>query len=994
MSLKDRLESANFSDLIDKTVLVDTMETFIYKTLREGDARNSVSSSSRELSANGEYIFTDGSINEIVIGIDGYITTEQRNQYDRINEITDKWFDAPQNIIGKQIIQNLMNGLTPSVLLDVLIGMPATNHTTVNTVGSIMRNEGSSDELRFEDVDSFRKYCATGDFGNTKEVMDLFIERLDKLSAEQFPEGMEFTIPSPMMKPRTNQTIYREHLDILTYIFGILIKEKCLTDICNDIVKLKTGSGGDISALSRTYVTETATLYSAKLMRWMTQYYPEESRVQNIQSLPDTIKILRSEWNISFPPTSVFKIDANMEPTDSTTKATGEVYFGPDQTRYSYSNEGFGHVLIQTLQFARFMAHSSFISIAPVSVLISEIFVSRSLLNPVFFIQDTGFNIPTKPGTVDSIDFTDYLLSYASASEYTNTIDIMSFLMHAHRVIVEDGAGPMTQSPLYNNYKYTEIRDVFVNKMDSVARDTMRRCLVVFGEACRTDGSWDIYKLQAIQQDTVTWDFVLNGDLDKESDPTTIGGCGALYCMWLASKGLQPNQSIFVTSITHKLEGVALSENSICEFEYMRDRIDYVITGKQGRYAPVVFRDVRKSVIREFVNGVVEIYNDEYISAGSIFTNTAGNLLIELSKPPRYIAQGVFSCFDAAVRPLAIAVPPLIMAAVVPAALGHYLYRIAVYNPVSEHPALGIGQAAAIPIIALIQCIGQLIQYIGMEIESTMDPIITRYGEVPVRILWTQIIRQLSKNVLDRDDDLIGISYPTSVTYIKRIDRMKRAGTNSFLDGGDSDLISQLIMNEYLYDTVWNDLRTEWYDHNTVIAIKVREFIDSDEVSDGLRGFFETYFFTESRVGRDSVLAQGSNTILFGDIFSSNNKSVLFGDYESFIGISRNTDSINIVISTEPKDLAAYQSAFSSRYPDCPIDILEKVRSINARMYSSTQGIEGMVPRVVNSIPAHLIEDRLPGSESFVVKAYTILSDTIGQVERLTEELLSNINKI
>jgi hypothetical protein len=991
MSLKDRLESANFSDLIDKTVLVDTMETFIYKTLGEGDARNSVSSSSRELSANGEYIFTDGSINEIVIGIDGYITTEQRNQYDRINEITDKWFDAPQNIIGKQIIQNLMNGLTPSVLLDVLIGLPAANHTTGNTVGSIMKNEGSSDELRFEDVDSFRKYCATGDFGNTKEVIDLFIERLDKLSAEQLPGGMEFIIPPPTTKPRTNQTIYKDRLDILTYIFGILIKEKCLTDICNDIVKLKTGSGGDISALSRTYVTETATLYSTKLIRWMTQYYPEESRVQNIQSLPETIEILRSEWDISFPPTSVFKIDANRESNDWTTKATGEVYFGPDQTTYSYSNEGFGHVLIQTLQFARFMAHSSFISIAPVSMLISEIFVSRSLLDPVFFIQDTGFNIPTKPGAVDSIDF---LLSYTSASEYTNTTDIMSFLMYAHRVIVEDGAGPMTQSPLYNTYKYNEIRDVFVNNMDSVARDTMRRCLVVFGEACRTDGSWDMDKLRVIQQDTVTWDFVLNGDLDKESDPTTIGGCGALYYRWLSSKGLQPNRSIFVTSITHKLDGAAPSENSIYNFEYMSDRTDCVITGKRGRYAPVVFRDVRKSVISEFVNGVVEIYNDEYISAGSIFTNTAGNLLIELSKPPRYIAQGVFSCFDAAVRPLTIAVPPLIMAAVVPAALGHYLYRIAVYNPVSEHPVLGIGQAAAIPIIALIQSIGQLIQYIGMEIESTMDPIITRYGEVPVRILWTQIIRRLSKNVLDRDDDLIGVSYPTSVTYIKRIDRMKRVGTNSFLDGGDSDLISQLIMNEYLYDTVWNDLRTEWYDHNTIIAKKVREFIDSDEVSDDLRGFFETYFFTEDRGGGDLVARSQSNTILFGDIFSSNNKSALFGDYEGFLRISTQTDRINIVISTEPKDLAAYQSAFSRMYPNCPIDILEKVRSINSRMYTPEEGVEGMIPKVVNSIPAHLIEDRLPGVEPFVVKAYNILSDTIGQVERLTEELLSNINNI
>ena len=1001
-------------------ILVNSAEEFLNDILQNDyRIREGISNESAPRNVDGEYVFADGvGGNEIVIGIKDYMTREKLSQYRAINAIGDAMFGDKTRDVGRELVDAIKTIFLPWVLVDVLVGLPvsADEQETMspNHLGGF---NGLPDDITYEHVNVFREYVAG------KVGIDMVRKTISTRKSE---------VPKDL--PPSNESIQR-----IREIFNLLFREKMLIELVRVIGELKDPSNSvpDIKALYESYVSSQRTEYATACKSLVATLYPgEEGGSQTNPDIPN-IPNIRHRYYEHRPVSqnTVFAVDTKTrEPNDGSTKPVKRLR--TTNARYQYSNDTVAHVLLQTIQFGRWWAGMSFESVNGCLALMAGILVDfksaeyagfvpinvppngADIAHDVVVVEDTS-RIKRPSGgiprarmsaqfSLDELKNNGNLYQYESFTGRCAQYGYLKFihlLLNAYDVTMiekyqeNDGTDMRIdiQNPTKNN-----IRQMMLS-MDVEERNGVISGLTIFTTLCMVDGEWSVSKLNEFAMNPKSIDMVLHGG-------TGLAGVSPLLVRGnsMGMYGFTDKPDIVDVKITG---GSAESFGPSDTFDIANpdNRQNVRISAADGtRYVPVIVWSGDMSTISRFTESVGEILGDTYVSRGALFADLVGQVMVTASKPPRILGTSIAHGLETVARTASVMIPPIAITSNLVAMPAKYIFNIAVYDEMSQYSPFGLGQIIGRPIFNGIRSAYLVVQLVSLVGMGVVQPRIVRYIDVPLRQLWSGIVELLSKDVLVRDNDLLGVKYPTRFTYIKRVDRISKYGDNNILDRSDAELIAKLVLNEYLYEAVWRSMETEWYSYNQKIVDRLRDFIETEGVSKDIKSLFENFYFAalDETVARQNSIIGNSVRIMLSNIFADSNRDLLFPDYADFIRVCSSQTKSTVDketgepvtyqtctrISCERADLEAYERAFKETFPDLELDeigLISTVRGINDRLGGDIVTGNRDLDNVIRNFPFELTDSST--DTSFQKSVIGLFDETIDEVKDLGERMLRNI---
>ena len=1006
MSVKPFAELVKRTSLINQqtdtfSIFVDSADTFLSNILE--NVAGGISQESEPRNSDGEYVFTDGTDgNEIVIGIKDYMTREKLSQYNSIFGLSDAMYGNKIQEVGSDLVNTIKTIFLPWVLVDVLIGIP----TTVDIADYVDTNLQFGklltlpNTITYDHVNVFREYVAgTVDINMVKKTVD---------EIHQLENGENFAV-------RT--------------IFNILFREKLLVELVNVIGRLKTTHNPDITPLYESYVTTQRNKYMTAYNTLMRTSYPDkEVGIQTNTSNSNIIQHRYYEHN-PITPNTQFAVDT--ETRDERHGNTGSVKcLRTTNARYQYSNDAVGHVLVQTIQFGRWWAGMTAETVIVVIGLISGIVADLETVDCAGFIpigvppegadiaRDIARDIamvnmenqkndmplpknvplPPKKSPIEMLKrYSDYSIRNMQDPSQYGYLKFLHTLINTYEVVMIEkhieNNGANIQIDIENKFKNVIRRTL--DDADVTMHDAIVSGLKLFATQCMVDGVWSVSKLNDFVMNSKSIDMVLHGEVDNGGVSVLFGDINTI------GMGIEFTSSPDITKVTmngEPIDGMDISTPDV--------RQNVRITNVNGiRYIPLIVKINNTSVFTRLFASIAEILGDEYVSRGSLFIDLVGQIVVMASKPPRILGTTIGHGVEVAARTASVVMPPIALTTNLVAMPAKYIFNVAVYNEMSQYALFGLGQIIGRPILNGIQSIALVVQIVSLIGMGVVSPRIIRYVDVPLRQIWSVFVESLSKKTLSREDDLVGVDYPTRFTYIKRFDRVDRYGDNTILDRSDAELVSRLVLNEYLYDIVWKNMRDEWYSYNDKITDRLRDFIDTQGVSEDIKSLFDDFYFSTLDAGENNIVGN-SVRIMLSNIFEDANRYMLFPDYMNFIRVCKSRTKTTIDretgdpksyqtctrISCEKADLEVYERAFNETFPDLDLDeigLMAMVNAINDRLGGDINTGNATLDNVISDFPFEFTD--VSTDSSFQKSVIGLFDETIDEVRGLGERMLRNI---
>lgn len=998
-------------------IVADSVEKFFTGILENNQLIvRGISEHSASRNSDGEYVFEDGRDgNEIVVGIKGYMTKVKMRQYRTINALSDAMFGDKIRDIRRELVDTIKTIFLPWILVDVLIGLPIEEKKVFEHQFNLISTRNLPDNITYDQVDVFRRYMA-----GTAET-DVVKKTLDELGDLMLSEEKDF--PSI---PNKNQLL----IEIIRSIFNVLFREKMLAELVRVIEGLKdvtTTNVPNIKPLYESYAVSQRAKYASKCKSLIGELYPGEVVSSRVNPTHSNI---RYEYYEHSPITTNTVFEINEEIRDERHRsATSVKCLRTTNDRYQYSNDGLGHVLLQTIQFGRWWGGMTMDSVNLSIGLIVGIVAGLEIVDSAGFIP---INIPP-----NGADIARDVIITDDEQKINPFIPKNAQFPQRHRVENPDLSLIIDKIKHSNNlengvkYSYLKFLHVLLSAHDVImvekfhevdghdmqidigisTKNMIRRILeeenavsieklvsgmTTFENLCMVDGVWDISKLNDFVMNKDSIDMVLHGDLTQGGVSKLFDEHSRINC------GFTDNPDVV---------DVKVNDDSMYRFDITEQDIrrNITISGDNGiQYIPIVVQIYDTSTLERFVESCSEIFTDKYVSRGSLFTDMVGHIMINAIKPVGILGTTIGYSLEAVARIMSIFIPLIAIQTNLVAMPAKYTFSVAVQNNMSQYPLFGLGQVVGRPIMNGMKSaylMAQLISLIGI---GVIRPNIVRYIDVPLRQIWSAIVKLLSKNVLIRDSDLVGVKYPTRFTYLKRVDRISRYGDNNILDRNDATLVAKLVLNEYLYEIVWNKMKNEWYSYNGMIVDRLRDFIENEGVSEDIKSLFDDYYFgaLNDALTRETSIVGHSVSGMLSNIFADSNRNMLFPDYTDFIRVctSQNKNTVDketgepvsyqtcTRISCERADLVVYESVFREIFPDISLDeigLLSTVRGINNRLGGDVITGNQRLDNVIRNFPFELTELSTDGS--FQKSVIGLFDETIDDVKKLGEKMLQNI---
>jgi len=1013
--------------------MVDSAEEFLAGILKDDKSiTRDISEQSASRNSDGEYVFADGPDgNEIVIGIKDYLTRVKLRQYNAIFSLSDAMYGDKTRDIGRELVDTIKTVFLPWILVDVLIGLPVEEDVSEEEMNSQFNFGGYTalpDNIAYEHVNVFREYIdGTVDIDVVKKTMNAISELPVRVPDVPF---MDLPFSGP---PKVNATMIA--IETISGVFNLLFREKILIELVRTVGELKyaTTNVPNVKPLYESYVTSQRAEYETAYKSLIAKLYPGENATPQ-SSMGRTNTRHRYYEHNPVSQNTVFAVDTETRDKrhDSSTLVK---CLRTTNARYRYSNDTVGHVLLQTIQFGKWWGGMTLETMTGCLGLITGILIDIETVDRAGFIPinvplnsadiagdvavvyaDGNFKPPIPiPKARDSrgeipldlinmIKLTDYSgVISANGSPLFKKYGYLSFLhilLNAYDVVMvekfqeRNGSNIQLDIDVYTKNNIRQTLDI----METSAIENIVSGLTTFATLCMVDGVWNVPKLNNFVMDLKSIDTVLHGGKN-------MGGVSILFTPDFAIN----SGGGFTTS--PDITNVKISDKHMMSFDIAIPDIrqNMRISAADGtRYIPVIVRGGGTSVVTRFIERVEDIFGDTYVSRGALFTDLVGQAVVTASKPPRILGTIIGSGLETVARTASVVVPPIAIATNLAAIPAKYIFNVAVYDEMSQYSPFGLGQIVGRPIINGVQSVYLVVQFISLVGMGVVQPRIVRYINVPLRQLWSEFVGLLSKDTLSRDTDLAGVDYPTRFTYLKRVDRVAQYGDNNILDRSDAELIVKLVVNEYLYEVVWNSMKTEWYSYNRKIVDRLREFIETDDVSADIKSLFDNFYFStlDAAVAQENSIFGNSVRIMLSNIFADTNRDMLFPDYTNFIRVckSRNKNTVNketgetvsyqtcTRISCERADLVVYENMFRKTFPDLDLEdigLIAMVKGINQRLGGDIITGNNVLDKVIQNFPFELTDTSTDGS--FQKSVIGLFDETIDEVKDLGERMLRNI---
>ena len=1053
------LEAALF-DQNNFQVFADSANQFLQKRIAEISTIIN-GGNSEPLNDNGEYVFADGTVDDkpqsIVIGVNGFLSTTLKNQYDNIEKLYSAIYDKRITTNSKSLFDAIVIILAPYVSSDVLFGLPNLPPAEQEIISKLNTNiaEESTDAygIQYEELDKIRNYIKIHQINNKNNQTNGTTNTVPPLSNQ-----LKIEIKEIIESKEVNLNDFTQKLpviEITEYMFAIVFMEQLLYRVIGLFDELKLGNTPDLTELQIGYITDENNKMYEIFTKFMSEVFPGVIIQDTTDSVID--ETLTGFFMVEEIQTNtVFKIKENPN--------LQSVYSLDDTTPvFKYSNNRFGHVFLKMYEFLKFWikqsSETTILAGAAISGILNRVSTTQ-------FIQFIEITTPTNPDLVRDIGIYNELVdsffnvfpqdSFIDQNQFINDVDnikltgidflkflpldstvfqnvpsisyiwILAYMIQAFDVIITDELYERNDpsSPLFgleisvyvtSQFK-ASIQSAFLNLDNKIQLDVINS-LNQFRTLCVLDGVWNIPALNTFILNRSHLDDILNGTGDQLVGVSVLlyinfsDGFNYEYSPFPSNNIVNKPNNIEYNILNKKLEISSISttgqtnndESVEYDFSVKETREKIIITGLNNRqFIPIFGKEVIESAFDSVMSNIDTIKADSFIPNGSIFIDEIGELLINLSKPPRYAAVGLLGIGEVLGRSLTIALPVLSIGSTPITALFYYLYCIAVFNDVSQHAFLGIGQIFAQPIVKGISSIFDL-AVLGVDFARyIVEPILISNIEIPVRKLWTQFIRLVAKESLTITNDLQSVNYPTQFTYLKKVDRLKQIGGANVLDGSDKSFIAKLIINEYLYETVWSRMiESLELKRDSIKELILNEL--STVQSPDLAAFIASYVIPQDAATGDIMdrIVETINT----NIFSFQNKQVLFEDYLGFIRLcNSNITAYNSAgdeigpqttkISVNRGDIIIYKTELDALYSDINFtnsDIINLVQSINRRLGGTVYSDE-LIQNVVRKIPINLIEPHPTQTDSFEKSIVELFDETIGPLKQLGVRFLENLN--
>ena len=1029
-----------FSELVKRSVInnssstpfkimVDSAEEFLAGILKDDKSiTRDISERSASRNSDGEYVFTDGPDgNEIVIGIKDYLTRVKLRQYNAIFSLSDAMYGDKTRDIGRELVDTIKTVFLPWILVDVLIGLPVEEDVREEEMNSQFNFGGYTalpDNIAYEHVNVFREYIA-GTVGI--DVVKKTVNTISELPV-RVPNDMDLPFPDlPFSGPPKVNAI-----ETISGVFNLLFREKILIELVRTVGGLKhaTTNVPNVKPLYESYVTSQRAEYETAYKSLIAKLYPGENATPQ-SSMGRTNTKHRYYEHKPVSQNTVFVVDTETRDKrhDSSTLVK---CLRTTNARYRYSNDMVGHVLLQTIQFGRWWGGMTLETMTGCLGLITGILIDIETVDHAGFIPinvplnsadiagdvavvyaDGNFNPPIPKardsrGEIPPID----LINRIKLTDYSGVVSangvpfkkygylsFLHILLNAYDVVMvekfqeKNGGDIQLDIDVYTKNSIRQTLDI----METSAIENIVSGLTTFATLCMVDGVWNVPKLNNFVMNLKSIDTVLHGGKN-------MGGASILF-----TPDFVINSDGFTTSpdITNiKIAGKHMMSFDIASPDIRQNM--RISTADGTRYIPVIVRGGGASVVTRFIESVGDIFEDTYVSRGSLFTDLVGQAVVTASKPPRILGTMIGSGLETVARTASVVIPPIAIATNLVAIPAKYIFNVAAYDEMSQYSPFGLGQIFGRPIINGVQSVYLVVQLISLVGMGVVQPRIVRYINVPLRQLWSEFVGLLAKDTLSRDTDLVGVDYPTRFTYLKRVDRVAQYGDNNILDRSDAELIVKLVVNEYLYEVVWNSMKTEWYSYNQKIVDRLREFIETEGVSADIKSLFENFYFAtlDAAVARENSIVGNSVRIMLSNIFADTNRDMLFPDYTNFIRVckSRNKNTVNketgekvsyqtcTRISCERADLVVYENMFRKTFPDLDLEdigLIAMVKGINQRLGGDIITGNNVLDTVIRNFPFELTDTSTDGS--FQKSVIGLFDETIDEVKDLGERMLRNI---